>query len=70
VRLGDKEQAITWLEKAYQEHAIGLHSLKIELGFCVHHPLAVRLGARRGGSPDGGLALRMDLASICSVFGS
>jgi tetratricopeptide (TPR) repeat protein len=30
VQLGDKEQAIAWLEKAYQEHAIGLHSLKMD----------------------------------------
>ncbi len=28
VRLGDKEQAITWLEKTYQEHASGVQYLK------------------------------------------
>ncbi len=30
VQLGDKEQAIAWLEKAYQEHAMGLQSLKMD----------------------------------------
>ena len=29
VQLGDKEQAIAWLEKAYQEHASRLQYLKI-----------------------------------------
>jgi len=29
VRLGDNEQAIAWLEKAYQEHASGLELLKV-----------------------------------------
>ncbi len=28
MRLGDKEQAIAWLEKAYQEHTDGLQYLK------------------------------------------
>jgi tetratricopeptide (TPR) repeat protein len=30
VLLGDKDQAIAWLEKAYQEHATGLRYLKTE----------------------------------------
>jgi len=30
VRLGDNEQAIAWLEKAYQEHAGDLRNLKTE----------------------------------------
>ncbi len=30
VRLGDNEQAIAWLEKAYQEHASGLTDLKTD----------------------------------------
>ncbi len=29
LRLGDKEQALAWLEKAYQEHASGLEYLKV-----------------------------------------
>ncbi len=33
VRLGDKEQAIPWLEKAYQEHASGLQYLKTDFRY-------------------------------------
>jgi hypothetical protein len=32
-RLGEKDQAFEWLEKAYAEHADGLVHLKEELAF-------------------------------------
>jgi hypothetical protein len=28
--LGDKDQAIEWLEKAYQEHSVGVMFLKVD----------------------------------------